>query len=129
MQREKWVFTYTGQALAEATAKKIAFHTERLEWWKVKKAEVTATIRAEGIEVDEKIALTYSNPKARDYDRGGEILIRNDLRSQLAECFQKLAHHTELRDDYDAWLQALSANPEQLLELHIDDWLFFFGRN
>jgi len=60
MQREKWVFTYTGQSLAEATAKKIAFHTKRLEWWKAKKAEVTATIRAEGIAVDEKIALTYS---------------------------------------------------------------------
>lgn len=129
MQRENWVFTYHGKALAEAAQKKVAFHTARLEWWNVKKVQVTATIRSEGIEIDEKIALTYSNPKARDYDRGGEILIRNDLRSQLAECFQKLAYHTEKCDDYDAWIQALSANPEQFLELHIDDWLFFFGRN
>lgn len=129
MQREKWAFAYTGQTLAEAAKTKIAYHTERLDWWKTKKDEVTATIRSDGIEVDEKIALDYTNPKARDWDRGGEILVRNDLRKQLAECFQKLAEHANSIEEYGAWLQALTANPSQSFELDIQDWLFFFGRS
>lgn len=129
MQREKWSFTYSGQTLAEAAKAKIAYHTDRLDWWKVKKNEVTATIRSDGIEIDEKIALDYSNPKARDWDRGGEILVRNDLRKQLAECFQKLSDHANSIEEYSAWLQALTANPTQSFELDIQDWLFFFGRS
>lgn len=128
MQRAYWAFIYTGEALAEAARIKISYHSESLEWWKAKKAEVTATIRSDGIEVDEKIALDYSNPTARDWDRGGEILARNDLRKQLAECFEKLADHSNSIDDYNAWLQALTANPEQTFDLDIQDWQFFFGR-
>lgn len=52
--------------------------------WKAKREELLVTIRSEGIEVDEKIVLAYSNPKARDWDRGAEIMIRNDLRKDLA---------------------------------------------
>ena len=128
MKREAWIFSYQGQALADAAQAKIKHHSERLEWWKQKKNEVTATIRSEGLEVDEKIALQYSNPKARDWDRGGEVLIRNDLRKQLAECFEKLSYHTETINEYEAWFQTLSAHPEQQFELDINDWLFFFSQ-
>lgn len=37
--------------------------------------------------------------------------------------------HTEQRDTYDGWKQVLEANPEDRVELDIDDWLFFFGRD
>ena len=129
MLRDNWKFEYASVDLARAATAKIAFHDEQLAFWKAKREEVVATIRSEGIEVDEKIALTYHNPKARDWDRGGEILVRNDLRKELAECFQKLAYHTELRDTYDGWKQVLEANPNQRQALDISDWLFFFGRD
>lgn len=126
MKREEWIFNYTGHALADAARAKIEHHSGRLDWWKRKKNEVTATIRSEGIEIDEKIALEYSNPKARDWDRGGEVLIRNDLRKQLAECFDKLSYHAGIISEYEAWFQTLSAHPEQQFQLDINDWLFFF---
>jgi hypothetical protein len=129
MQREQWKFDYTATKLSAAAQAKIAYHELQLDFWKAKREEVITTIRAEGIEVDEKVVLAHSNPKARDWDRGGEILIRNDLRKVLAECYQKLAYHTEERDTYDGWKQVLEANPENRLSLEIDDWLFFFGKD
>jgi hypothetical protein len=129
MQRNEWKFAYEANALADAAQSKIAYHAEHLEFWKRKREEVMATIRDEGIEINEKIALAYSNPKARDWDRGGEIVIRNDLRKALAETFEKLAYHTEERDTYDGWQQVLRANPDATLKLDIQDWLFFFGRD
>lgn len=129
MLRNNWKFEYAASRLAEAAAGKKAFHQERLDWWKTKRDEVMKTIRAEGIEIDEKIVLTYSNPKARDWDRGAEVMIRNDLQKDLQECLKKLQYHTERVDDYDGWQQVLAANPESRQEIDQEDWLFFFGRH
>ncbi len=127
MLKDEWKFDYTAAKVAEAARAKIGYHESRLAFWKGKREEVIATIRAEGIEVDEKIVLAQRHPKARDWEQGGEVMIRNDLRKDLAECFGKLAYHTELRDSFDGWRQVLEANPENRLSLQIDDWLYFFG--
>jgi hypothetical protein len=129
MLKSEWKFEYTGSKLADAARAKIAYHDERIASWSKRREEIVATIRAEGIEVDEKIALAYRSPKARDWDHGGDVMIRNDLRRDLIECFKKLAYHTELRDTFDGWRQVLEANPEHRLSLQIDDWLFFFGKD
>ncbi len=129
MKRDGWTFEYTAAKLAEAAQTKISYHSEHLNFWKSKREELMATIRSEGIEVSEKIALGYNNPKARDWDNGGEVMIRNDLRKELSETFSKLSYHTEQRDTYDGWYQALAANPENRMPLNIGDWLFFFGRD
>ena len=129
MNRDTWQFTYTASSLAEAANAKIEFHRRHLEDWQQRRDEVMATIRAEGIEVSEKAALAYVNPKARDWMQGGDVMIRNDLRMNLAECYEKLAYHTGLRDQYDGCLQVHCAHPEDRLSLDINDWLFFFGRD
>ncbi len=129
MLREDWEFGYQAAKVAGAAKAKIAYHQGRLDFWKKTREDIIARIRSEGIEVDEKIALTFSNPKHRDWDQGGELMIRNDLRKELAECYKKLAYHTERRDGYDGWAQILDANPDDNLSLEIDDWLFFFGRD
>ena len=129
MLRQDWGFDYTATKLAEAADQKKAFHQERLAWWKAKRVEVMTTIRAEGLEIDEKIALEYRNPKARDWDRGSQVMVRNDLQKDLSECLEKLGHHTQQVQQYDGWQQVLAANPEARVKLDIDDWLFFFGRN
>lgn len=91
--------------------------------------EVMTTIRSEGLEIDEKIALEYRSPKSRDWDRGSQVMVRNDLQKDLTECLEKLSHHTQQVQQYDGWQQVLAANADARVKLDIDDWLFFFGRN
>ena len=59
MKRDEWKFEYTAARLAEAADAKISHHGERLAFWKGKRDEVLATIRAEGLEIDEKIVVGY----------------------------------------------------------------------
>ena len=129
MLRQDWGFEYTAIKLAEAAANKQSFYQERLDWWKAKRVEVMNTIRSEGLEIDDKIALEYRNPKSRDWDKGSQVMVRNDLQKDLNECLEKLSHHTQQLQQYDGWQQVLAANPEARVKLDIDDWLFFFGRN
>ena len=126
MLRKEWEFAYTAAQLAEAASRKVAFHRERLAWWKDKRASVMATIRAEGIEINERIALEFRSPKSRDWNLGSELMIRNDLKKDLSECQDKLSDHTDKLSEYSGWLQMLQANPSTTQQLDIDDWLFFF---
>lgn len=128
MLRNDWKFDYTAARIAEAVNARVTYHHECVAFWKAKRDEVLTTIRAEGIEVDEKIVLTTRNPKSRDWERGGQVLIRNDLKKDLEEVYDKLAEHTDKLATYDAWGQVLSANPESRLSLDAEDWQFFFGR-
>ena len=129
MLRKDWGFDYTANKLAEAAATKMVFHQERLDWWKTKRQEVMGTIRSEGLEIDEKLVMEFRSPKARDWDRSAQVLIRNDLKTDLSECLDKLSHHTQQVQQYDGWQQVLAANPEARVKLDIEDWLFFFARN
>lgn len=76
MLREEWKFDYTTDQLAETAQGKLRFHEERLAFWQQKRKSVMDTIRAEGLEVDEKIATAYTNPKARDWHRGAQVMVR-----------------------------------------------------
>jgi len=129
MLRNDWGFDYTANKLAEAAATKMVFHQERLDWWKTKRQEVMGTIRSEGLEIDEKLVMEFRSPKARDWDRSAQVMIRNDLQADLSECLEKLSHHTQQVQQYDGWQQVLAANPEARVKLDIEDWLFFFARN
>ena len=129
MLRKDWCFDYTASKLSEAATEKQAFHQERLDWWKAKRMAVMNTIRSEGLEIDEKIVLEFRSPKSRDWDRGSQVMVRNDLQNDLSECLEKLSLHTEKIQQYDGWQQVLAANPEARVKLDIEDWLFFFGRN
>jgi hypothetical protein len=128
MKRDEWKFEYTAARLAEAADAKIAHHAERLAFWKGKRDEVLVTIRAEGLEIDEKIVVGYQSPKSRDWERANRVSVRDDLRQKLDEVLDKLRHHTEQLTQYEGWSQMLHANPEQRVGLDIDDWLFFFRR-
>ncbi len=127
MLRKEWKFDYAASKLLEAAQGKIGYHQERLTFWKSKREEVLATIRSEGIEVDEKIVLGIRNPKSRDWERGGQVMVRNDLQKDLEEVYEKLHWHTEKLCNYQAWEEVLSANPDNLLPLDVEDWQFFFS--
>ena len=128
MKRNDWGFQYTAVALAKAADAKRSYHQERFDWWKEKKEETINKIRSEGIEVDEKIVLEHRSLKSRDWDRGAQVMVRDDLSKHLSECLEKLSFHTTLVNDYDGWFQVLSANPNTTLMLDHTDWMFFFGQ-
>jgi hypothetical protein len=128
MLRDTWKFGYSAQQIIEATNSKLTFHQERFNWWKDKKEQVITQIRAEGLEIDEAITLEYISPKSRDWERGAQVTVRDDLRKDLNECLKKLAYHTELINDFLGWQQVLTANPDAPLNLDHEDWRFFFGR-
>ncbi len=126
MLRDKWDFEYSGAQLCEAAAKRIAFHQERLKWWKDKRQEVMAQIRTEGLEINESMVLAYQNPKSRDWVDSTQVMIRSDLKQALIECQKKLSEHTERLSDFSGWYLMLKANPEVRKSLDLNDWLFFF---
>jgi hypothetical protein len=126
MKRNEWTFGYAAARLAAAADERAAHHRARLAFWREKREEVLARIRSEGIEIEEKIALEYQSPKARDWDRANRVTVRDDLRQQLDEVLDKLRSHTDQVQQYEGWAAVLDANPEQRVELDIADWLFFF---
>ena len=128
MLRTNWEFEYTGTALAEAAKSKIEFHQGRFNWWKEKRKTIMVEIRADGLEINEKLVMGYRNPKSRDWEDGAQVMIRNDLQKALSECHDKLSHHTERLTDFMGWYQMLSANPHARKCLDIQDWLFFFSK-
>jgi hypothetical protein len=128
MIRNTWKFDYSASIVNEASSKKLKFHQERFDWWHDKKEHIIAQIRQEGLEIDENIALEYISPKSRDWERGAQVTVRDDLRKDLNECLKKLAYHTDLIKDYQGWQQVLIANPEMILSLDHEDWQFFFGQ-
>lgn len=128
MIRENWRFEYAASDLAAAAQTKMSYHQSRLDFWKTKKNEVMDSIRADGLEIDEKIVLEFHNIKARDWVNGAQVMIRNDLQRDLDECLKKLSYHSQKLADYDSWHQILSANPKRNLEVDNTDWMFFFGK-
>ena len=129
MQRNEWTFEYTAGKLSDAASAKMRHHGERVRFWKSKREEVLATIRAEGLEIDEKLVLGFQTPKSRDWERANRVTVRDDLRQHLDECLDKLRFHTDQLSQSDGWQQVLAANAERRVALTIDDWLFFFGRD
>jgi histidinol-phosphate/aromatic aminotransferase/cobyric acid decarboxylase-like protein len=125
MLRKLWSFEYTASKLAEAAKNKREHHTERLAWWREQKEAVMDEVKASGIEVSESLAMTVNSSNQR---MGPQVMVRNDLQRKLTECFEKLKEHQAKIQEYDGWVQVLTANPESRLELHHDDWLFFFGK-
>lgn len=128
MNRASWKFTYTADKLLEAATAKRDFHAGRLDWWSSKRKETEDKIRSEGIEIDESVAIGSLTSNYSNSGRGPQVSIRNDLVRDLTECVSKTQEHEAKIRDYGAWIQVLSSQGQTSLELHQDDWLFFFGK-
>jgi len=129
MNRNLWKFSYTAEKLLIASHSKKNWHESRLNWWAKKRDEVKETIKSDGIEIDESVAFgstAYVSNKSAHRD--SSVSIRNDLVKDLTECVQKVSEHQNKIKDYDAWIQVLESQGQTSLELHQDDWLFFFGK-
>jgi len=125
--RDEWKFIYSAPALAEGAKAQKEFRTKRVVWWKEQKEKIMVEIRATGLEVNESVAAqlsTYSNMK-----NAPQISIRADLQQKLGECHGKILEHQQAADEYEGWIQVLTANPNTSHELLHSDWLYFFGKS
>lgn len=129
MNRASWKFTYTADKLLDAATAKKDWHASRLDWWSGKRKETEDKIRSEGIEIDESVGVgSLTTANYSNSGRGPQVSIRNDLVRDLTECVQKTNEHEGKIRDYGAWIQVLASQGQTSLELHQDDWLFFFGK-
>jgi hypothetical protein len=121
--RMQWRFPYQAGALVVAATERREHHAGRLKWWEGKNQEVKATIRAEGIDIDESVSNMTSNAY-----RGSTVQIRADLARDLQECGDKVREHRAKVAEYDGWVEVLGSQMQTSIhELDHDDWLFFFS--
>lgn len=123
--RQNWRFPYTAATLEKAARKKAEHHGARLKWWSDKRNSVRETIKAEGLEFDESLADIASNSS---YSRQPSVGVRTDLLNDLRECNSKVREHDGKKNDYDAWVEVLSAQGTTAFELNVTDWIYFFSK-
>lgn len=124
--RGQWKFPYTADKLLAAANTKVEFHKARLAWWEDKKASVLATVKAEGIEIDESVAAGEGYGKS--YSRHESVTIRDDLVRDLSECVSKVKEHRGKVADYGGWAEVLASQGQATFDLFQGDWLYFFGK-
>ncbi|CAK0755116.1 conserved hypothetical protein [Gammaproteobacteria bacterium] len=122
MQRNDWTFEYTASRLAKAAAARCEHHQQRLTWWKEQKDAFIAEVKNIGIETKAMPAMADD-----DANRMPPMMMRSDLQRRLAECRDKEEEHNAKVREFDIWHRVLMENPETKLNLHQDDWLYFFG--
>lgn len=131
MNRDKWIFKYTVGELLVATTTKVTWHEGRWDFWKKKRDEKIAEVKASGIEIDESVL--FENPKmsasnSSNY-RQPSVQIRTDLVNDINECNNKVTEHNGKLKGYQAWQALLDASKRtDVYELNQDDWLYFYGK-
>lgn len=129
MKRNEWVFHIPVADILKAAEGKLVFHSGRVEWWKNKKAEVMDKIREDGIEVDDSLAADSPKFSSANYRRDTSVNIRADLQEDLSECVNKIRDHETKVRDYQSWCNVLAASRQAELDMHQDDYNFFFSGN
>lgn len=127
MNRHEWEFEYTAARLAEGAEVQRQYRLSRVKEWTDAKAKVMAEVRECGLEVSESVAAGMANYTKNTTDYGPQVMVRADLQKKLTECHEKIKNHQRAVEEYDGWVQVLSANPEARLKLTQADWLYFFG--
>lgn len=129
-KRDEWEFEYTASKLAEGAAKQKDFRLGRVTVWTEAKAKLMAEVKESGLEVTESVAALMGSTYANNIrGKGGPTInVRADLQTKLQECHSKIQSHQQAADEYDGWVQVLTANPEARLKLTQADWLYFFGK-
>lgn len=127
--RANWTFVYTAGQLAYGAKKQKEYREDRVRIWKEKYAIQVEKLKSEGVTIDRSVADTMSITTT--YLKGGpgaasRIKIDPELERKVIECEHKVREHERLRDEYEGWIQALSAQPEKKLEVTQADFLFFF---
>lgn len=127
--RGNWSFTYTAGQLAYGAQKQKEYREERVRIWKALYAQQEEELRSKGITISTSVAAAMSISST--YLKGGQsagarIQIDPELERKVLECESKVKEHERLRDEYEGWIQTLSAQQDKELEVTQQDFLYFF---
>lgn len=126
-KRDEWLFNYPATELSEGAKKQKEYRLSRVDWWTKKKDELMLELKESGIEVTESIAAGISNYASSGIGKGPQVAIKPELQLKLTECHNKIVEHQQAADTYEGWVQVLTANSKNSMELTQADWLYFFG--
>jgi len=132
--RNSWVFNYTITEVKDAAIVKVAYHKNRLEYWKKQKDDKLVEIKESGIDINESLGLKMTN-----YGKGSmsaSVTIDEKMQEDLLEAVGAIEKHTNKVAEYQLWVDTLakaegsniSAPPRLTLELKHDDVVYFFGK-
>ena len=124
-KRDEWEFEYTASKLAKGAAAQQVFRLRRVAAWTATKEKVMAEVKEGGIEITESVATGMTNSST---SFGPQIGINPAFQKKLAECHAKIQAHQQAADEYDGWVQVLTANSDTRHKLTQSDWLYFFGK-
>ena len=129
-KRDGWEFECEAIKLAEGATRQKEFRDGRVKAWKKAMDKLMAEVKESGIEINESAADLMGSAYTSNIRGKGcqTIIVRPDLQAKLKECQGKIKAHQQAADEYDGWVQVLTANPETRLKLTHADWLYFFGK-
>lgn len=136
-ERANWTFKVNYIDLLSAVQDKLSFHEERRKWWTDKREEVTKALKEAGVKITESLVVQYAqassvnNRVGGSRSRGGmSVELDEDLQEDLAECTQKIEHHTNLLQTFQNWNNLLTQtdHTSTSFQLAFDDYVFFFGK-
>lgn len=125
MQRTEWLFQFPATEVLSAARVKAAHHRHRQVWWEKKQRQVITEAKSKGITINESLAMEYSKTGS-NVMRGARLVIDTVYQEKLQECFAKVQEHRMKKEEYEGWIAVLKTTNE-VLPLHMDDYLYFFG--
>lgn len=131
MQRHEWTVEYTGANLAKGARAQLTFRKGRLDAWEQKKAQIMDEVKEKGLTVHEDVAeemYKMSSNSVSALHGGATIMVDRTLQNDLNRCVDRIRSNREKIGEYEGWVQMLEAHPEDVFELEIDDWNYFFGK-
>ena len=109
-KRDEWEFEYTASKLAKGAAAQQVFRLRRVAAWTAAKDKVMAEVKEGGIEITESVAAGMTNYTNSSTSFGPQIGINPAFQKKLAECHAKIQAHQQAADEYDGWVQVLTAS-------------------
>ena len=130
--RVDWKFKYKAAALAVGAVAQKEFRLGRVKFWSDVKEEVLKKIGESGITVVQSAGAGRDNLKlsyAGTQTMGPRVQVDRVLEEQLQEAHHKVEEHRKAAAEFEGWIQCLTANPEQELDVTQEDWLYFFRKS
>jgi len=111
--RSHWRFQYPVKLIAKAAQERVAYHSDRVQWWENQRDEAEKAIKNTGIQVRQ-----HQFTGGKDV----EIVIDPTLAKRLAECNDKVEGHRTSRESFECWERILTRSGNlETLDLDVDD--------
>jgi hypothetical protein len=120
VNRSTWTFPKLGKDLIGPARQCLAFHAERLDFWRGQLDEATANLKAEGVTIED---LPEADAFGGTMSYRGDVSVKVDptISLRIHKCQAKGRDHQESVREYERWVRAFEQNPDGSFDLDIDD--------